>query len=287
MRSTHLAEIVTPKKVVLYGLWYGPRKPKRAVIVVHGLCSTMFNSVSRELPQYLIGNDTAVLTFNNRGHDIVTKVLSGKRAVLAGGAHEVFSDSADDLRGAVLFAKKRGAKEIYIAGHSTGCQKAVWYAHKFRKQPFVNGLILLAPVSDYSAALKTDKKGILAKAVAHARKLVKSGHGHELMPQKFLTPWSVNDAQRFLSLYTHDSVETLFPYEQAGKRAKILSSIKIPTTVVWAGKDQYADRPVKEIAAWFDAHINAPHYVHIVERVKHSFKGKEKDVARLIKDRIL
>jgi alpha-beta hydrolase superfamily lysophospholipase len=286
MRPVHLVEITTPKKFALYGLWYGPQKAERVIIIVHGLCSTMFSSVSRELPQHLVDGKTAVLVFNNRGHDIVSKISSAKKTLLAGGAHENFKESADDLRGAVLFAKKNGAKFIFLAGHSTGCQKAVYYVHVFKKDPIVKGLILLAPVSDHSAALKTDKSQKLRKAVAVAQKMVKVGKKNELMPKEFLTPWSINDAQRFLSLYTPDSTETLFPYEQTGKKAKVLSSIKIPILVMWAGKDQYADRPSKEIARWFDANITGNHHVHIVPNVKHGFNGGEKMVATLIKARI-
>jgi acetyl esterase/lipase len=188
----------------------------------------------------------------------------------------------DDLRAAVLFAKQRGGREIFLGGHSTGCQKSIYYAHAMKAKAGIKGIILAAPVSDYAAAVSTVSKRKLAKATAYARKMVKSGQKHALMPAKMLTKWSINDAQRFLSLYTPDSIETMFPYEQPKNPARILGSIKHPILVLWAQKDQYADKP-KEILAWFDAHIRAPRKLVLVPKVQHSFKGAEKMVASTIR----
>ncbi|MDP3645542.1 MAG: alpha/beta fold hydrolase [bacterium] len=285
MKLASVVQITTPKKFALFGLWYGPQKPRRVIIVVHGLCSSVFSRINREIPQQLADSKTAVLTFNNRGHDIVSSVYSVNpygKTLKAGGAHEIFTDCVDDIRGAVLFVKKKGVREIYLAGHSTGCQKAVYYAYKIQKQSHVTGIILLAPVSDYAAAQKTDKKGRLARAVGKARKLVQSGKKHELLSASLLTQWSVNDAQRFLSLYTPDSVETIFPYEQTGKVPRLLRSIKKPILVLWAEKDQYNDRPAKKIRDWFVEHLKKGDQVVIIPGVHHGFRGQEKRVARTI-----
>lgn len=286
MKPAFVVQITTPKKYALHGLWYGPRKARRVIVLVHGLCSSVFSRINREMPQQLVDSKTAVLAFNNRGHDIVSSLYSMNpygKTVRAGGAHEVFTDCVDDIRGAVLYAKKNGVKEIYLAGHSTGCQKAIYYAHKMKKRSHISGIILLAPVSDYAAALKTDKKGALARAAKESRKLVMSGKKHELLPASLLTKWSVNDAQRFLSLYTPDSVETIFPYEQTGKVPRLLRSIKKPILVLWAEEDQYGDRPAKEIRDWFAEHLKTRDKIEIIPDVGHSFKGAEKRVANSIR----
>ncbi|MBI5470035.1 alpha/beta fold hydrolase [Candidatus Kaiserbacteria bacterium] len=276
-----IVEITTQKKFELFGLWYGAKKPKKVFIFVHGLTSSVFGGVARNIMPALVDKKTAVLTFNNRGYGIVNRI-SGKKSLLAGAAHEVFTDSVDDIGGAVLFAKKSGAKEVYLVGHSTGCQKIVYYAAKVGKASKVNGLVLLAPVSDHAAALKEDKKGNLPKALKIARAMVKAGKKHELMPRGSLTKWSIDDAQRFLSLYSPDSAETIFPYEQSRKIPRTLRSLKVPSLVVWAGKDEYADRPAGKIAAWFAAHTPRGKVV-VVPAVKHSFKGAEREVANSIR----
>jgi pimeloyl-ACP methyl ester carboxylesterase len=93
----------------------------------------------------------------------------------------------------------------------------------------------------------------------------------------------LDDAQRFLSLYTPDSAETIFPYEQATKIPRTLRAVKAPILVLWSEKDEYADRPAKKIAEWFDKNIQAPHSVVIVPKASHGLKGAEGQVAAHIR----
>lgn len=281
MTPCHVVHIVTPKKYLLNGLWFGPTKPRRAIIFIHGLTGSAFSG--RHIVNELADGKTAVITFNNRGHGVVNKLHVGKRTVVAGAAHEVFTESVDDILGVVNFVRKSRIKDIFLAGHSTGCQKAVYYAFRKHKKPLVKGLILLAPVSDYAAGLKDDKNGKLAKATKLARELVRAGKKHELIPASLSTPWSIDDAQRFLSLYTPDSAETIFPYEQHGKNPRTLKSVKVPMLILWAQRDPYTDRPAKEIAAWFGRYVKPSDRVVVVPRVEHGFKGGEKIVAREVK----
>jgi len=271
--TAHVVDIVTPKKFKLYGLWYGPKKPKRVAIFIHGLTSSVFGGIQRKVAPLLSDGKTAVLTFNNRGFGLVNRI-GGNRPIIAGAAHEIFKDCIDDIQGAVDLAKKSGAKDIYLAGHSTGCQKSVFYASGKRADKRVKGIILIAPVSDYAAAIKRHGKKV-ARAMRYAKALIKKGKPHELLP---LSLWSeeLDDAQRFESLYSPDSIEEIFCYAQNGKRPKILQNVRVPVLVLWAGKDEFADRPGKEILAWFDKMILSPHRVQSVVGAEHSFKGKEK-----------
>ena len=140
MISAGVVEIVTPKGVLLNGLWFGPAKPKCVVVWVHGLASSLWSRHS--LIQKLIDANTAVLMFNNRGHDTISRVSTEKKRVgHAGGAHEVFTECVDDIDGAVKFAQKQGVKNVYLAGHSTGCQKSIYWAHK-RASKGVKGIML-------------------------------------------------------------------------------------------------------------------------------------------------
>lgn len=282
MRPAHVIEIVTPKKVVLNGLWLGPRKPKRVVIWVHGLGSTMFSKLF--IVDKLVDKTTAVLAFNNRGHDKVANVqtVSGKR-IQGGAAHEVFTDCADDIQGAVNFAKKSGFKNIFLAGHSTGCQKSIYYASK-QVDRNVRGIILLAPISDWAAEVHLKGKRKVEKVAKVARTLMARGGGRTLL---LGGPWGiwvdVLDAQRFLSLYTPESVEEIFSYAQPKRKPKTLKSVKIPILVLLAGKDEYGDRPARKIGDWFAEHLKIGDKIAVVPKVGHSFKGAEKKVAGLIR----
>src|SRR3989338_1045423 len=174
MRPVFIFQIVTTKKFVLDGMWLGPRKAKNAVVWVHGLGSTMFKKL--KIADELISADTAVLVFNNRGHDKVSRLskTSGK-SVKGGAAHEIFTDSVDDIDGAIAFAKKNGAKNIFLAGHSTGCQKSAYWGSKRGKG--VKGIMLLSPLSDYSSERIVSGEKKLARVEKIARRFVSEGNG--------------------------------------------------------------------------------------------------------------
>lgn len=284
MRPCNVVEIVTPKKFVLRGLWFGPKKPNRAIVWVHGLTGSVFGESGRI--SRLVNNDTAVFTFNNRGHDSVTRVSKllkrgKKKSVLAGAAHESFTDCIDDIEGAINLVKKQKVKHIYLAGHSTGCQKSIYWASK--KGRGIRGIILLAPVSDYAGAAKRHGKRKIERAAAFARKLVRQGKPHELLPASV---WSeeLNDAQRFLSLYSSDSVEEIFCYAQPRKDPKTLKKVNIPILALWAGKDEFADRKPQAIKMWFQKHmVDKSFKFTTIPGVSHSFKGGEKLVAGIIR----
>ncbi len=276
MMPCQYVEIITPKKFLLNGLWFGAAKPKRVFIFVHGLGGSLFGGLS--FVEYLADADTAVLLFNNRGHDGVSTLrhTDRKKKIKAGAAHEVFIDCVDDLQGAIDFAKMY-AKQIYLVGHSTGCQKSIYWAHK-KKSNGVNGIVLLAPISDYASFVAEHGAAQVVRAATAARALVDRGQKHALMPED--SCGAGFDAQRFLSLYTSDSVEEIFSYAQSNKVPKILASVRAPILVLLAEKDEYADRPAKSMATWFDQRIKSPHMIEIVPRATHNFCDAEQSVAK-------
>jgi len=279
-------EIITPKRIQLDGLWFGPTHPQRAIIFVHGLASTAFKN---KIARIWADNKTAVIAFSNRGHDKIASVKQLKknskksRHILAGEAHEVFTDCVDDISGALNFVKKRGVKNIYLAGHSTGCQKIVYWASRKNNQRLVKGLILLAPLSDYSIALKFDKDNKLARATKLAQSLVKSGKKHELMPKDL---WQdLLDAQRFLSLSTPNSAEEIFSYAQDKKYPKTFKSVKLPMLVFLAEEDEYGDRPASQIAKWLKENTQSKDFtIKIIPKVSHNFYGAEKRISLNVKN---
>ncbi len=304
MLDNSVVGIITPKKYILNGLWFGPgitlrdssrrggaEKPKRVIIWVHGLGSSAFSML--HVVQRLGDAETAVLTFNNRGFGTINRIKKiGKKSksLVAGSVHEVFTDSVDDIQGAINFVKKQGVKEIYLAGHSTGCQKSVYWAHKNKGGRDVKGIILVAPVSDHADALQPDKRRQVARLAKIAQLLIKKGKPHELLPQSPQNhPGALFffDAQRFLSLYTPDSKETIFSYEQLKKDPRTLKSVRVPILMLWAEKDEFSDRPATRVVEWFRNNTLTKLETSVVPGVLHSFHGAEKEVAECIKEWIL
>ena len=275
-------QFVTPKKYVLNGLWYGGDKPERTIVFIHGLGSSAFAHHDYLAP--LAGTKTAVIFFSNRGHDQVARIRracyraeSKERPLLAGAAHEVFADCVDDIAGVVHALRRKRVKRVYLVGHSTGCQKSVYYLASGKSAKNIRGAVLLCPVSDFAIIRKMTDHKRLRRAQAVARELVRSGKPHSYLPAKI---WpDLIDAQRFVSLYTPDGAEELFPYAQPGKVPKRLRQIRIPLHIVLAEKDEYHDRSTQEIAAWFSTNVRSVKgTVSVVRGAGHGFKGREDKV---------
>jgi pimeloyl-ACP methyl ester carboxylesterase len=288
-QSCRPVRILTPQKYMLDGLWFGAARPKTGIVFVHGLGGNAFSH--HDYLEKLANRNTAVLYFSNRGHDTIAGLKRRKPSARngyvyesAGMAHEVFTDCADDLQGAVDLLRQYGAKRIFLVGHSTGCQKIAYYlsrpVNQKRVANQIAGAVLLCPVSDYADATHADERK-RHKAEIAARKLVRSGKPHDLLPANL---WrGPIDAQRFLSLYTPDSKEEIFSYAQPEKIPRALHKLKIPLLVIFAGDDEYRDRPTEEIATWFRKNLRSPGgAIEIIPGASHSFHGKEATVAKSI-----
>lgn len=272
----------TPKGLMLNAAWFGPARAKRVFIYLHGLGGNLFH---QELFALLADSKTAVLSFNNRGSGLIAsfrrydrKSSKGYRREIIGTAHEVFADCLDDIAGAVNAVKSRGAKDVFLLAHSTGCQKAVFYLSR-RPGNNIKGAILISPISDYASALRGDSRR-LSRAVSYARRLVAAGRGRELLPST-VTQY-VSDAQRFLSLNTPESQEEIFTYA-SGRRPLALRRVKYPLLVLFGEDDDCADRPLSAIAAWFQENLQGEcDVVEVLPGVGHSFSKHEKKIANRI-----
>jgi alpha-beta hydrolase superfamily lysophospholipase len=274
-------EMTTPKKYLLNGLWFGPQKPRTAIIWIHGLSSSAFSKLS--IVEKLVDPQTAVVTFNNRGSSTATRIRKinrrkpdGIEYVRAGGAHEKFEECVDDIEGALRYAKRQGARDIYLVGHSTGAQKSVYYATRKGNARKVNGIILLAPLSDYGEAVRAEPH-VLEKRVRAARALVKKRKPHAFVPGS----WP--DAARFLSLYTPDSGEEIFTYAQPNNIPRTYRSLTTPLLVFFAGNDEYSGYRVQTLVEWFEKNARSNIKTIVIPRVAHSFKGAERTLVRHIR----
>ena len=272
-----IIKIQTPKKFLLNGIFLGSQKAKNIIIFIHGLGGTLFSQA--ELAELLVDKNNSVLLFNNRGNGILSKIKQidkkekgGRKKHLIGMAHEVFTDCVDDIDGAVEFVESLGNKNIFLMGHSTGCQKSIYYLSK-RKNRNIKGAILLAPMSDFADTFAFTDRKIYNRAVSFAEKLIKSGKEHDLLPKK-IWPYII-DAQRFLSLFTPDGVEEIFSYDSG----------KLPMLIVLAGEDEYRDREISEIANWFEEELKEKDAETItIKESPHNFHGFTSELSKKIKN---
>ncbi len=281
--NTESIEFETPTRLILKGLWFGGKNAKRALVFVHGLTSSAFSQ--HELTVPLANEGLAVIYFSNRGSESIAKfhrlenTRKGYKSEFIGQAHEVFEECIDDIDGVVNFLKGRGVEEIVLVGHSTGCQKSIYYLSHENRQKHIRGVILMCPMSDYAYAKKFDDPQKLKKAEVLARKFIKEGKSHELLPDT-ISP-ELLDAQRFISLNTPGSVENqIFPYFEINSKTRYFQKVTIPMLTIFAQKDEYQDRPIEEIEEWFKKNNKSADYKSVtIKDALHSFSGDENKVA--------
>lgn len=280
-----IISFVTTDKLILNGVWFGKKNNKTAVIFIHGLGGSIFSRL--EIVSSLGKGKVSVLTFNNRGSGNINgfKKIDKTKAkgygkFLAGEWHEIFTECVHDIEGAIQFSKSCGAKKIYLFGHSTGCQKIIYYLAQKNNQKSITGAILACPLSDWSISQKYNDKKMMRRAEKKARELVKKGKPHELLP-KNIWPYG-HDAQRFLSLHTPDSKEEIFTYAQPDKKPKTLQKVKIPVLGIFAGNDEFNDRPTQEIVSWFEKNTGENFSSVTIFKADHSFTGKNKSIENVI-----
>ncbi|MFW0837776.1 MAG: alpha/beta fold hydrolase [Candidatus Komeilibacteria bacterium] len=279
----------TPDKYQLNGLWYTKASAKQAIIFVHGLGSSIINDFDQNIIAPLANNKTAVLLFNNRGHDLISKVRRPTKyknrkkepLKLGGSAMEHFTDCVYDIAAAINFVRRQGIQNIVLIGHSTGCQKIAYYLAQGNKQAKIKSAILLCPMSDYAALHKHLDNKTLQIITKMAKKMIRDGRGEDLLPKKY-TPY-ISSAQRWLSLYTPFSDEEIFTYSQAQHTPTIYQSLKLPLYIILAGQDEHRSIPIKKIASWFNKQQCSNDYkMDIIAHADHGFRGKYK----IVKDKL-
>ncbi|HCJ67224.1 MAG TPA: hypothetical protein DHV62_07880 [Elusimicrobia bacterium] len=282
-----LQKINTRDGLILDGLFFNPKKGSgKAALFIHGfpgnfyLNSEIINNLADEFGKYNLG----LLSLNTRGHDIIniTFKKSGKAAVL-GAAFERFEDCPFDIEAGIKFLNSKEFKEIILIGTSGGADKVGFYLSE-KPDKSVKGVIFLSPGSNISIIqkeLKRKYKPLLEKSFY----MVKRGKGDKLALEpelEFPVSW-----QRFISLYSEQSNENIFPFHNKKSEFKLLSKIKVPVLIVAGGKDEYFhDYKIEELIEILKRKMKKVQKFNaeIIKTASHRFTSKEKELAKIIRN---
>ena len=268
-----LTRIKTRDGIFLEGIAVLPRKnSKTAVIWIHGL-SSRFSSgqhAIKEISSACSRAGIGYFKFNTRGHDIASR--SGTHTI--GGGFEKFDECVHDIRAMIRYARMFGFTNIILAGHSTGANKALYYAAT-AKDRFVKGLMLLGAISDIVAFRKEMGTRKFTAACRMAGTLRKNPHA--LMPIKY----GLFSAKRFWSLCHSGEKEDTFPYYDETRTWNALESVHIPVTLIIGSRDQYLDRTPAQYIAVFERHAVLTKHLRsiIIKGANHGFHRREKELA--------
>ncbi|MDP3948800.1 MAG: DUF1749 domain-containing protein, partial [bacterium] len=178
----------------------------------------------------------------------------------------------------ISFCRKRGYKNIFLFGHSTGANKSAYYILKKHARG-LSGIGLLGPMSDIPA-MKKELGRKYKKALETAGKMVRRGKGNELLPMT-MTNDKFYTAARFWSIAREGANEDTFPYYDSRRKFRWAKNVRLPVLVLIGSKEQHADRPVPEIMEAFRRQIPAKYFSgKIIKGADHGFRKKEKELGR-------
>ncbi len=284
-----LSEITTSDGLRHQGIYAAPKeKKKRAVLWIHGLSAAFYNDyelyeiIADELNRHGWG----FAIFNNRGHDLIAAIRkydgtppNGYSYYQAGAGSEVFEECVYDINAGVDFLVQQGFSEIILVGHSTGANKVCYFAAT-QKNPHVIGVVLSGPMSDRLG--HPEPESVRNTHIQELKKKITEGKGDELQFGYHFFPIT---PKRYISIFEPGSNEDTFDYGDAQPKLTSLSNIQLPLLVLLGGADEYADRPIEQIANVFEKHATSPYYRSIIiPEGLHKFHGKEMEVAMALVD---
>ena len=241
---------------------------KAAALYFHGNTMNFYTGGARFLPPVLTQLGIAVLTFNRRGHDILTTRTS--RAA-EGGAFQTTAEAVADNRYAAQWLAARG-KAAYanpiVMGHSNGGMLSTRHVADHPNTP---ALVLL---SAGRGSVRQDTSGGTENLFAagkldvltqQARDMVAAGRGRDLM---FMPGWwYVISAESFLDrIVSVPDTIALAP------------QIKCPVLAIRGDKEDRDRYPAEEFAAA----CGGPCEVNIVANCDHFYNDREAHVAGIV-----
>lgn len=255
----------------LDGFWsHGRARRPVLLVLVHGMGSQFCRSVlKKELMARGPAAGCDVLSFNNRGSGEAVRT-------------ERFGDCLADLDAALAFGRRAGYRRFVLAGHSTGCQKILYYQSR-RQDPRVEALVHLAPGDDYAIVGRDMGAAGRDRLAAWCRLRIAAGKGAEPVPAVRRLPEMCAGftAQRFLSIADPRQTEAaLFQYEGP---MRLFSKMALPTLVLFGDREEFACLPPVRMGAILrEKTASARFRFSLVRGADHGFHGREREAAAAV-----
>ncbi len=263
-----LIEIET-NTIPLDGILYYPEgiPPRGAVMIFHGNTMNFYTGAPRFLPPILCELGYVCLSFNRRGHDILS-IRDSRQAV--GAALQTTAEGIADNEYAASWLSDRGFNNPILIGHSNGGFLAVQHA---AANPQTPALILLSAHGGGKVAEKlASQTGLLGGAKTYelrekATKMIAEGKGDDLL----ILPgwWYVATAKSYIDRLTTmpNTVETA-------------PKITCPSLFIRGDKEIPEAYPAEDFAVASSGECD----VEIVKNCDHFYKNKENEIKQIVKN---
>jgi pimeloyl-ACP methyl ester carboxylesterase len=264
---TELIYIQTEDGVSLAGLLREPEPggSRAGVVMVHGYGGNFYSGVMSFLPQALAARGVTTLAVNMRDHDLGPK-------------RDLFEKSRLDIAAAINELARRGARPLFLYGHSMGTNRVLYYLAA-SGDPRVTGVILSGPPGNLFAwNVRVFGHDRASRVLREAQDLVAAGQGDQ---------WLLVDLGPLgKALYTADHVVSLRGPHTLSDPFKNIAQVTRPVLIVHGSADRLTDPKVAD-----ELRRNAPAAgqvtVSLIPGGDHSFHGHEQALEEVVGDWLL
>ncbi|MQG18350.1 MAG: alpha/beta hydrolase [SAR202 cluster bacterium] len=156
-----------------------------AILLVHGTTGNFYSgSMISILGKYFSKNGFPVVSFNTRGHDVISQGRPNINTDFAGTAFEILYDCLFDLDAMINWLKDKKFNNVCLVGSSMGAVKVTYY-QSVRNNSFVNSIVAISPVRlSKKYYLNSEASHYYKKYIKLANNFVDSGLGDQLITIK-------------------------------------------------------------------------------------------------------
>ena len=168
---------------------------------------------------------------------------------------------------------RRGYRELFLAGHSTGANKVAVYDH-LKPRNRIRRYVLLGGADD--AGLMFDELGPrrFRAHLARARAMIRERRGDELMRSRLMS-W-----RAFYDVANPDGDYNVFPFNDAvrGRRPfRAIRGIRKPSLYIYGDRDEF-EPDITALAR----HVGPNAEIVVLRDADHGFTGREGEVGEVM-----
>ncbi len=274
-----IIEVETKRGDLLFGCVYGEKYKGTCVIITNGTCGNIFeNKFLQVVGEELEKNKICFVYAHNSG--AFHRMDSAKSGAPIGNTYDLFDNCLEDLQAYIDWAKKTGFKRIILGGHSYGANKVVYYLSKNQNEK-IEKYVLISPTD--LDILKDNERKSAEKLLPIALKFKEENRLDELLPEKF-DNYNYYTARAFLDFVENKHARNLPIYCKGGNWEQ-LKSIEQTGLFAMGENDGYAFGNARNHLETINKNSrNKNNSVLIVGNCGHLFRGKERELSKVILD---
>ena len=264
--------------------WLSKDNNETAVIHIHGMSGNGYeNYFLDNLREAYAKNGISFFSIDTRGRGIVSSFWQGHEidswgegTKLGGSCFEIFSESVDDIQGAIDYLKAQGKSKFILQGHSLGGSKVVNYLVTQNSFDII-AVVLLAP-TDMVGWAETDPHH--QEYLKKSEELMSRGEGEELVSAQCWLDKTPLSAQTYPTLCKAGTAVDIYEERTGGA---LLGKIEIPTLIVYGDNDIGILKIDGTMDKWIERVNkigNQNIQISVIQGAAHSFKGCEVELSK-------